>query len=79
MKAPDLEGLWRSTEQALPSGFQLVGLSYSGPDREDSLWVAIAEHGGDAADLEYCEGIGATPGEATAALIEHANSDHPPH
>jgi hypothetical protein len=73
----DLEGLWHSPQQALPSEFQLVGLSYSGPDRGDALWVAIAEHGRQSEDAEYCEGVGGTPAEATAARIEHALSDHP--
>jgi hypothetical protein len=75
---PDLPTLWRETQRALPAGFELVGMSFQGPDMDDATWIALGEHSSSGGDAEYCEGAGNTPEAAAAALIDHAISDHAP-
>ena len=70
----ELEDLWRVTLDTLPTGFELRGVVYHGPDH-DGPWIAFAEHtGGDGS--ETCEGIGQSPGEALASLRQHISSEH---
>jgi hypothetical protein len=69
-----LEALWRSTQDALPGGFELLGVTYHGPDHPGP-WIAFAERQLPG-DTETCEGVGESPDEALASLREHIAKDH---
>ena len=71
---PELEALWQSTLDSLPGDFELMGVTYHGPDHPGP-WIAFAERQLPG-DTEACEGIGQSPDEALASLREHIASAH---
>jgi len=62
-------------QDALPGGFELLGVTYHGPDHPGP-WIAFAERKV-AEDSEMCEGIGSSPDEALTSLLEHIATAHP--
>jgi hypothetical protein len=72
-----IEKAWRRLEASLPSKMHLMGVTYQGPEAQ-GRWVAFAQRGeaDETGNAEICEGSGATPSEALAALAEHVRAEH---
>lgn len=75
---PELPRIYLETQEALPTGFELRGISDEGPDRGQSRWIAVAIHHahGFPSGIEHCEGWGATPAEAALDLVTHTQTEH---